>query len=142
MHRPREPVAPTLPGYEDYGHIQLPPSAVRSPLLFPLLIAFFGFDLLIVIGVTVALIVSKASSSAPNAVPTSVPATVTVPSLPAVPAAPVVGSGPCAQLARCCKAIQPDNDACNLMIAIPEADCARQLPQLQQAARAMGRRCD
>lgn len=138
VHRPKEPIAPVQPGYESYGHIQLPPSAVRSPLLFPLLIAFFGFDILVVIGVAVALIAARASSSAPSVTTTS-PAS---PTVPAARGTPDLGTGPCATLVRCCKAIQPENTACNMMIAIPEADCARQVPQMQQAARAMGRRCD
>lgn len=138
VHQPTEPVAPAPAGYEGYGHIQLPRSAVRSPLLLPLLIAFFGFDLLVVIGVVVALIVARSPSSAPAYAPA--PTVGTVPGMPTLPG----GSGgpACQQLARCCRALQADRSACDMMAALPEQECAKNLPQMQQAVRAMGRSCD
>lgn len=141
VHRPKEPVAPPMPGFEDYGHIHIPRSALRNAWIIPFVILFFVFDFVVAGVILVAMFVVKKTSPEPTITvqPTEYTPSVSVESSPTVP---LPAGRDCRRLVVCCKALQPSNQGCDMMGIMGEANCARQLPSMQQAARAMGRSCE
>jgi len=71
--------------------------------------------------------------------PTEYTPSVSVESSPTVP---LPAGRDCRRLVLCCKTLQPSNQGCDAMAILGEANCARQLPSMQQAARAVGRSCE
>lgn len=147
VHRPKAPVQPLRPGTEHYGHIHVPQSTVNRSVALVLVIAFVAFDMIVGVVIVVAIAASSASRNTVTFTTTSPgPTVVTLPGNSPTPTPfDIVGgnSGPnCRKAIRCCKAIQPANTGCDGLGMLGEAECARQSKSLEDAARAMNRRCD
>jgi hypothetical protein len=122
VHWPNQPrPAATAP---DYGHIYVPAKATRTAVVAVLLSALVP-AVIVVVAVEVV-IVQRA--------PATVPFTPNEPA--ASPAKPS-----CERAVACCKAIQPENAACEGLRIMSERDCSQQIDALASAARAMGRSC-
>jgi hypothetical protein len=123
VHWPNRPTRTTTA--PDYGHIHVPAKAMRAALAVVLLSVLVPVAIMIV--VAVVMILPSAPASAPF--------------VPKGRTATTPGGPSCEMAVACCKAIQPQNAACEGLRIMSEADCAKQIDALSTAAKAMGRSC-
>jgi hypothetical protein len=143
VHRPNAPI-PQF-GAESYGHIHVPPRAMRKALL--LLVVLIVGPVLVIAGLilVVALVaVQSRRSSSTYFIPATPSSPLSVTVLPDVsnPGWSMSSGATCQKWVRCCKAVSAASSGCESMAMLSEQICAQNLPALEAAARALGKRCD
>jgi hypothetical protein len=145
VHLPNRPDPPPPPGSAHYGHIHVQEKALKTvglifgiTMIAPIVIGI-GITFLVVMGALFATCVAASSRSSRPAPPS-----------PVAPApTPASGVDPlsCQKAVACCKKVSgragPDAmRACEMLRALPDADCAQQLKSFRTSAASMKLQCE
>jgi len=137
-------VLPPPPGQENYHHIHVNAAAVNKSVLLTVILVFVGVNVFggVITAVVLGLGAIGAAVASNPATPTVTIATPTQPAQGPVNLPTQALGAACQKTIRCCKAIQPGSPSCDMMGMLGETECAKQAKALEDAARAMGKRCD
>lgn len=147
IHLPNRVAPPAPSGTEDYGHIHVSvASRIKRALVVSVVLGLFSVFILALSGVF-SVSIFRDVTSAPRR--TSLPAS-THTNLPASTRTNHGNTDACDKAVACCKAVlgtvpgrQPqDERVCEMLRALPDAECSKQYETFRKSAKQLGQDCD
>jgi hypothetical protein len=147
VHLPNRPDPTPPPGPQRYGHIHVPPNALRTIGLVVVLTTLAPIAIgVVVIGAVIAGVLFASFRARPSPPAPEVPRFSPAPAAPDPPSPADASS--CEKAVACCRTVlssatkDPSQArTCEALRALPPADCAKQLDSFRSSAKSMGHRC-